>query len=271
MYAMIRIFFSVEFFILFFCHTFPIGTRAMKADIYFVRHGETTANRDGILQGHCDFPLTEKGHRDAALVGTALRHTRWTKIYTSDLTRASNTAQIILSQSKNPKDLSTLLTTTPLIREVNFGVREMLPRGTTVEEAFQIVAEREGISLEDVTDTAETDEHIIERQKIFLEALFNDLENLPSLSVRENEDLTDPPTSFEDAHETGRPLILCVSHGGFIKRFLKNFCGIGSIEKIGNCSISVVHVDWSSPGEFCVTADEARLNRMDHINAPTNV
>ena len=30
--------------------------------LVFVRHGETEANREGIIQGSgCDFPLTEKG------------------------------------------------------------------------------------------------------------------------------------------------------------------------------------------------------------------
>jgi 2,3-bisphosphoglycerate-dependent phosphoglycerate mutase len=54
-----------------------------------IRHGETEANRDGITQGHCDYPLTENGVQGAEKTGIALRHVNWTHIYTSDLTRAS--------------------------------------------------------------------------------------------------------------------------------------------------------------------------------------
>lgn len=59
-----------------------------KVDVCFVRHGETIANRDGMIQGHCDFPLTEKGHAHAQRVGRALRNIKWHKVYSSDLTRA---------------------------------------------------------------------------------------------------------------------------------------------------------------------------------------
>ena len=30
-------------------------------ELYLCRHAETTANRDNILQGHCDYELTDEG------------------------------------------------------------------------------------------------------------------------------------------------------------------------------------------------------------------
>ena len=63
--------------------------RQMRAYLYFVRHGQTVANRDGIRQGiSADFPLTDQGHDEANRVGIALKDEPWDAIYTSDLPRA---------------------------------------------------------------------------------------------------------------------------------------------------------------------------------------
>ena len=60
--------------------------------LYLVRHGETDANAQGIVQGWLDTELNEKGlaqAREAAL----LFDKSIQAIYSSDLTRASNTAK----------------------------------------------------------------------------------------------------------------------------------------------------------------------------------
>ena len=38
-------------------------------DVYFIRHGQTEWNRDGVIQGQKNSPLTELGNRQATLVG----------------------------------------------------------------------------------------------------------------------------------------------------------------------------------------------------------
>lgn len=61
----------------------------VKAHIYFVRHGETVANREGILQGvSADYPLTEDGHEQAHRTGHFLKDDLWDVVLTSDLPRA---------------------------------------------------------------------------------------------------------------------------------------------------------------------------------------
>jgi len=85
-----------------FCVTRAFATSGtMRAEIFLVRHGETTANRDGVLQGQCDFPLTEKGEREASQVGTALADVSFTKLYASDLRRVQHTTEIMMSGSKS--------------------------------------------------------------------------------------------------------------------------------------------------------------------------
>lgn len=101
------------------------------------------ANRAGILQGHCDFPLTSEGMKDAYKTGDALSNVLFTKCFASDLDRARITAETILSKSSTTHDLSI----TPLLRELSFGVREKLPRGTTVVEAKEIVAKQLGLKI----------------------------------------------------------------------------------------------------------------------------
>jgi broad specificity phosphatase PhoE len=68
-------------------------------ELTLVRHGQSTANRDGILQGQYDAPLSELGRRQASQLGTwfAERAMHWDAVYCSPLSRARDTA-ILISQ-----------------------------------------------------------------------------------------------------------------------------------------------------------------------------
>ncbi|XP_020222011.1 phosphoglycerate mutase-like protein 4 [Cajanus cajan] len=69
------------------------------AEIVVVRHGETAWNATGKIQGHLDVELNENGRQQAVAVGERLsRESKATIIYSSDLQRASETAQIIASK-----------------------------------------------------------------------------------------------------------------------------------------------------------------------------
>lgn len=61
--------------------------------VWVVRHGETQANRDGIIQGQMDVPLNEEGLRQAEIVAQALKgrlgNSGFDFAYTSDLSRAA--------------------------------------------------------------------------------------------------------------------------------------------------------------------------------------
>ena len=70
----------------------------MSATIYLIRHGETTWNRIGRLQGQADSPLTFKGTQQAAAVGEALRAELGDtpfRFWSSPLRRTCQTAAII--------------------------------------------------------------------------------------------------------------------------------------------------------------------------------
>ena len=55
---------------------------------YIVRHGETDANRQRIIQGHLDTELNAAGVAQAQLTADALANIPLTAAYTSDLKRA---------------------------------------------------------------------------------------------------------------------------------------------------------------------------------------
>lgn len=66
---------------------------------YLLRHGRTVWNEQGLLQGHSDSPLTEKGIADAQLTGKALAHIPFIAGYSSCLKRSIDTASLILSEN----------------------------------------------------------------------------------------------------------------------------------------------------------------------------
>lgn len=92
--------------------------------VIFVRHGETSWNHSKRYQGHSDIPLNEKGLQQARMVARRLAKESISAIYSSDLLRAVQTAEIIGKEHSLQPSLF------PDFREVNFGLWE----GLTYEE-----------------------------------------------------------------------------------------------------------------------------------------
>ena len=81
--------------------------------IYVVRHGESETNRDQKWTGWFDAPLTDKGRADAQKAAEFLKDISFDKIYSSDLSRAIETAKIVVPDCE--PELSSLL------REIDVG------------------------------------------------------------------------------------------------------------------------------------------------------
>lgn len=71
-------------------------------EIYIVRHGETDWNRQGRLQGQEDIPLNGTGRAQAQACGKALAGVGFCRIFTSPLSRARETAEIIAQYQTCP-------------------------------------------------------------------------------------------------------------------------------------------------------------------------
>ena len=85
-----------------------------------VRHGETEWNIEDRCQGHKDSPLTENGIKQAESIALRLAGYNLSAIYTSDLGRAIQTAEII-SESSNLNIKPDLR-----LRERNMGILQGL-------------------------------------------------------------------------------------------------------------------------------------------------
>jgi uncharacterized phosphatase len=66
--------------------------------LYLVRHGETDWNAQRRIQGSTDIPLTDMGRAQAATTGRLLARREWDGVYTSPLSRAMETAEIISAE-----------------------------------------------------------------------------------------------------------------------------------------------------------------------------
>lgn len=68
-----------------------------QALIYLIRHGQTERNRANVLQGRSDVPLNDQGRQQATAAGQKLGEAgvSFSRVYTSPLIRAVETAQIV--------------------------------------------------------------------------------------------------------------------------------------------------------------------------------
>ncbi len=84
--------------------------------IIVVRHGQTLWNTERRFQGHRDSPLTPKGISQAEALGRRLAKERFGALYSSDLGRATHTAQIIANTTGHSVVLD------PRLRERSLGL-----------------------------------------------------------------------------------------------------------------------------------------------------
>ena len=90
----------------------PVATR-----IVAVRHGETDWNVDARIQGQLDIALNDKGIWQAQRAARALAEESFDAVYSSDLSRASATAQAIADHAPQPLKVQTHIG----LRERAFG------------------------------------------------------------------------------------------------------------------------------------------------------
>ena len=82
-------------------------------NLYLVRHGQSVPNFEKRHSGWTMLPLTDKGFDDARRAGEIIKNVPFDRVYSSDLTRAVQTARTALP-GREPIQL-------PLIRERSVG------------------------------------------------------------------------------------------------------------------------------------------------------
>jgi broad specificity phosphatase PhoE len=190
-------------------------------ELVLIRHGQSTANATGVWQGQLDFPLSDEGRRQARLAGRTLASDLFDGLYSSPLSRAYETAEIIAHEAGFPG--------------------EIVP--------VQGLMERRGGLLEGTT--------LAEREALYPE-LMNKLASIPEeegwvvVGAEPDEEVL---ARFERSiseirarHQAGARIVV-VSHGGAMRAFLRAHFGSGILpgaERAPNASIT--RVEWTTDG-----------------------
>lgn len=161
--------------------------------IYLVRHGETLANRQGILQGWSNNPLDDTGRKQASALVTRAARVPLDALYTSDLIRTRETAApLAAARGMEAKVL-------PGLREISFGKWD----GHHLRE----IQEKDPDTLRD----------------IFLKPGQVDMEAEEDLAASQKRGWE----TFRELVDQMEPegTILCVSHGGLIRLLVCQILG----------------------------------------------
>ncbi|XP_010268714.1 PREDICTED: phosphoglycerate mutase-like protein 4 isoform X2 [Nelumbo nucifera] len=183
------------------------------AEIIVVRHGETMWNADGRIQGHLDVELNEVGRQQAAAVADRLsKEYKISAIYSSDLKRALETAQIIAGKCGSVEVIQD-----PGLRERHLGDLQ----GVVYHEAAKLKPKAFQAFISHKTN----------------QEIPGGGESLDQLHQR----CTSTLERIGRKHKGDR--VVVVAHGGVIRSFYKRAVPKGpSSGKILNTSVSVFHL-----------------------------
>jgi broad specificity phosphatase PhoE len=190
-------------------------------ELLLVRHGQSTANAKGIWQGQMEFPLSERGRAQAGIAARGLSDEPFQGLYSSPLSRAFETAEIIRDRAGFAGEV------VPVegLSERNGGIleghiwAEQEQRNPELAKKFLSIPEEERWALVG----AETDEEVIAR---FEEAL----------------------SSIRALHPGGSRIVV-VSHGGVMRAFLRELFGpevLPGAQRAANASIT--RLQWGEMG-----------------------
>ncbi|ART76496.1 histidine phosphatase family protein [Sutcliffiella horikoshii] len=169
----------------------------------FIRHGSTAWNKEKRAQGSSNIPLDQDGIRDAESLANRIKNEDWDVIYSSDLLRAMQTAEIVArSLQVDEVFLDSRL------QEVNGGQIE----GTTEPERI----EKWGENWRDLDLGIESKEMVVKRALSFIEEV-----------TQKHKDQN----------------VLVVSHGSYIRHVLGELVKDLKMENhLENTSVSTVKV-----------------------------
>ncbi|MEM7115944.1 MAG: histidine phosphatase family protein [Chloroflexota bacterium] len=158
--------------------------------IITIRHGETEWNVQGREMGQLDSPLTPRGLQQAKAIAKRLSNHPFSTLYSSDLGRARQTAELIGAACKLPIQIHQGL------RERNMGIFQGLTRQEMSQKFPAEMAAYKQIGFEYVIPNGESAKQRYER------------------SVR-------TMTELANRHPEPDATIVAVTHGGFLRGFFE--------------------------------------------------
>lgn len=133
-------------------------------ELWLVRHGQSTWNAEGRIQGQQDAPLSELGRRQARALQSRLKNQTFNAFYSSDLARAFDTGSIAMPGAEIIKD--------ERLRELSFGSFEGKLRSELSEaEKADFSMWRKDMHKASQTYGIESNEALLARFDVFIAAL----------------------------------------------------------------------------------------------------
>lgn len=185
------------------------------------RHGRTSWNLAGRVQGQSNTELDDVGRSQARSAAARLAALEPDRIISSDLTRAHDTARVLGEITGRPVELD------PRLREMNFGARE----GMTWREAWEAFPDGMRAWVEGDESKIPGSETYRQAGERFAAGLGDALTDLPPGGV-----------------------LVAVAHGAVLRAGACVFLGIpeshwGTLGGLGNCSWSILeesrHRSWA--------------------------
>lgn len=171
-------------------------------DIYFFRHGETDYNANKKMQGWLDIPLNETGISQARDLSKTLSDVKFDYIYSSPLSRALETAKIVVGNT------DTKIITDNGLKEWNLGIfcgKVVRLTDAPADTPFDINSE-----IVYIPSALISDENYVpqngESHKMFVKRVCDTITNI--------------------AKNTDAKILGISTHGGVIKALIKQFTNL---------------------------------------------
>ncbi len=97
----------------------------MGVRLYLLRHGQTDSSKNKLFYGHTDTPLNDAGRREAEEAGETLKDIAFAAAYASPLSRAKETARIVMRANRHPVEIAR----DEDLKEIHFGAWEGMKDG----------------------------------------------------------------------------------------------------------------------------------------------
>ncbi|XP_023007099.1 phosphoglycerate mutase-like protein 4 [Cucurbita maxima] len=207
------------------------------AEIVVIRHGETAWNAEARIQGHLDVELNEAGRQQAVAVANRLaKERKISAVYSSDLKRALETAQIIATTCGILEVIKD-----PDLRERNLGDLQGLVYHEVIMTNPQAAA---------ALKSRRTDQTIP-----------GGGESLDQLYQR----CTSSLQQIGNKHRGER--VVVVTHGGTIRALFKRSHPHGIGGKILNTSVNIFHLSDGEEWKVKSWGDVSHLNQTDYLQS----
>ena len=187
-------------------------------NIFLVRHGETDYGKKHFTTGHVDIPLNETGKKEAQATAKFLKGKNIVKIFSSSLSRASETAKIIASEFNLP-----IIEYDELMEHTSgkldgVSLKVFFDKLKSVGDFEKMVKQAGG-----------------EPRLVFVERVWNKFLDI----IKENKDEGD---------------IVIITHGGATRTILSEIFGSPFLKTLsqGNCCINVISYEHERENKFRV-------------------